>query len=443
MRRPVAIAAVVIGVVLVGVTATTVITGAGRTSASASPVAGAAGASGAPGAGVDQLSSTITKVQQALQAKPGDWQAWAVLGSAYVQQARATADPSYYPKADGALQKSSGLHPDGNDAALTGMGALANARHEFASAADLARRAQAINAYSSTSYGVLADALIQLGDYDGATAAAQRMLNLSPGVSSFTRASYDLELHGRTDAARTVLQKALDDSTESLDIAFCHTYLGQLAFNLGDFDGADKEYSAGLVLTPDEPNLLLGVARVQAARGQTAAAVAGYQHVVDLRPLPEYLVEYGQLLDSIGRTSEAKAQYALYATAQQLFASNGVRDSLTGALLDANRGLAGPAVAQAQAEWAARQNIDAADALGWALHAAGRDAEALGYAQRATALGTRSASFLYHRGIIEAALGMAPQARATLTSALTTNPRFSPLFAPRAQQALALLGGPV
>lgn len=440
MRRPVAIAAFVIGVVLVGVTATTVITGAGRTPANASPTTSA---SAVPSAPLDQLSSTIAKTQQALQAKPGDWQAWAVLGSAYVQQARATADPSYYPKSEGALQKSLGLHPDGNDAALSGMGALANARHEFAHAADLARQAQAINAYGSTSYGVLADALIQLGDYDGATAAAQRMLDLSPGVSSFTRASYDLELHGRTDAARTVLQKALDDSTDPLDIAFCHTYLGQLAFNLGDLAGAEKEYSAGLVLTPEEPNLLLGIARVQAARGQSAAAVAGYQHVVDLRPLPEYLVEYGQLLESLGRTNEAKAQYALYATAQQLFASNGVRDSLTGALLDANRGVAGSAVSQAEAEWATRQNIDAADALGWALHAAGRDAEALGYAQRATALGTRSASFLYHRGIIEQALGMAPQARATLTSALATNPHFSPLFAPRAEQALTALGGPV
>lgn len=437
MRRPLAIAAVLVGVVLVGVTATTVITGSDATTAAPSPVAAA------PAAPADQLGSTIARAQQTLQAKPADWQTWAVLGSAYVQQARATADPSYYPKSDGALQKSLELHPDGNDAALTGMGALANARHEFAQAADLARQAQAVNAYSSTSYGVLADALIQLGDYDGATAAAQQMLDLKPGLSSFTRASYDLELHGRTDEARAVLQRALADSTDPLDIAFCHTYLGQLAFNLGDLDGAEAEYTAGLALTPDEPNLLLGVARVQAARGETDAAVAGYQHVVDLRPLPEYLVEFGQLLESLGRTDEAGAQYALYRTAQQLFASNGVRDSLTGALLDANRGLADSAVSQAEQEWAARQNIDAADALAWALHAAGRDAEALPYAQRATALGTRNASFLYHRGIIEQALGMAPQGRATLTSALATNPHFSPLFVPLAQQALTVLGGPV
>jgi tetratricopeptide (TPR) repeat protein len=438
VRRPVAVSAVVAGVVLAAVTTTTIITGAD--SAPVGPRPGAAAAAAAP---VDQLTSTITKAQQVLQTKPGDWKTWAVLGSAYVQQARATADPSYYPKSEGALAKSMELHPVGNDGALTGMGALDNARHEFGKAADLARQAQAINGYGSTSYGVLADALIQLGDYDGATAAAQRMLDLKPGVSSFTRASYDLELHGRTDEAQTVLLKALASSSDPLDVAFCYTYLGQLAFTLGDLDGAEKQYTAGLALTPGEPNLLLGQARVQVARGEVDAAVAGYRRVVDLRPLPEYLVEYGQLLDSLGRTSEADAQYALYKTSQQLFASNGVRDSLTGALLDANRGLADSAVSQAETEWAARQNIDAADALGWALHAAGRDSEALPYAQQATALGTRNASFLYHRGIIEQSLGMTPQARVTLTSAMATNQYFSPLFAPLAEQALAALGGPV
>jgi tetratricopeptide (TPR) repeat protein len=438
MRRTAAIAAVVAGVVLVGITATTVLTSRGGTAAAPSPVA-AAQAPAAPG---DQLSVTIAKAQQVLQGKPDDWATWAVLGSAYVQQARVSADPSYYPKSEGALAKSLELHPDGNDAALTGMGALANARHEFGTAADLARRAQAINAYGSTSYGVLADALIQLGDYPGATAAAQKMLNLKPGVSSFTRGSYDLELHGRTDEARKVLEQALGDATDPSDIAFCHTYLGELALSLGDLDGAEKEYAAGLALTPDEPNLLLGQAKVQAARGQSDAAVAGYQHVVDLRPLPATFVEYGQLLESLGRTAEAKVQYALYDTAQQLFTSNGVRDSLTGALLDANRGAGDSAVAQGRAEFAARQNIDAADALGWALHAAGRDAEALPYAQQATALGTRNASFLYHRGIIEQSLGKVGPARATLSDALATNPYFSPLFAPKAQQALAALGGP-
>jgi tetratricopeptide (TPR) repeat protein len=435
MRRAAAAAAVAAGVALLVVAAVPVLNRP-QTSPPAQQPASAAFAA------TDSLSQQIANAQVRLQKVPNDAKAWAQLGGSYVQQARVTADPSYYPRSEGALTKSLELKPDNNDLAMTGMGALANARHEFTQAADYARRAQAINAFGSASYGVLADALIQLGDYPGATGAAQRMLDLAPGVSSFTRASYDLELGGRTDDARIVLQRALNESTDPADVAFCRVYLSQLAFGLGDLDTAERDAQAGLAVTPDEPNLLISQARVDAARGRTDVAVAGYQRVVNLRPLPEYLVEFGQLLESLGRVEEANTQYALFRTAQQLFASNGVQDSLTGALLAANRGQAESAVAQAQVEWKLRQNIDSADAMAWALHAAGRDAEALPYAQRATALGTRNASFLYHRGVIEAALGMG-QARATLTRALATNPHFSPLFAPRAQQALAALGGPM
>jgi hypothetical protein len=45
--------------------------------------------------------------------------------------------------------------------------------------------------------------------------------------------------------------------------------------------------------------------------------------------------------------------------------------------------------------------------------------------------------------MVEQAVGDLPAARASLTSALALNPYFSPLHAPRAQAALAELGGPV
>lgn len=432
----VGVAAVAVGAVLAVVTGLAVVGG------STEPTAAAVSTTAPAGSPSDSLSRSIAAAQAALQRKPDDAVAWATLGAQYVEQARVTADPSYYPKSQEALERSLSITPDGNDLALTGQGALANARHEFSAAADHARAALAVNAYSATAHGVLADALTQLGDYDGATAAVQQMLDLKPGVASFTRASYDLELHGNVDAARRVLQQALAAATDPGDKAYCHTYLGELAFSTGDLDGAEREYEAGLTLTPDEPGLLLGRARVQAARGETEAAVAGYQRVVDLRPLPGTLVEYGQLLESLGRTDEAAVQYSLFGASEQLFAANGVQDSLTGALLAADDGNGASAVTQAVAEHATRQNIDSADALGWALHAAGRDAEALPYAQEATRLGTRNASFLYHRGTIEAATGATATARTTLTEALATNPHFSPLSVPRLRATLTELGGP-
>ena len=43
----------------------------------------------------------------------------ASLGLAYVQEARITADPSYYPKAEGVLRRSIALDRKDNDVAAT------------------------------------------------------------------------------------------------------------------------------------------------------------------------------------------------------------------------------------------------------------------------------------------------------------------------------------
>lgn len=392
-------------------------------------------------AATDPLTEAIAAAQQRLERVPGDYTTWAELGSAYVEQARITADPSFYDKADGALAQSLTLRPEGNDAALTGQGALANARHDFVAARDAADRALAINPYSATAWGVLTDARTQLGDYPGATEAVNRMLDLRPGIASFTRASYDAELHGDLVNARSALQQALDLSGGGSAGAFSRTYLGQLAFSQGDLDEAGAQFSAGLLDLPDEPLLLLGRARVDVARGNEEAAVAGFQAVVDRRPLPEHFVEYGEYLESLGRDEEAQQQFALVETLRQLFAASGATDDLSVALFAADHGDPVTAMVAATAEYERRQNADSQDAMAWALHAAGRDAEALQLAQQATSLGGASALFLYHRGAIEAALGQTDQARVTLAEALDTNPYFSPLLAPRAADLLESLGG--
>jgi len=85
----------------------------------------------APVAGAS-LEQTIADLQTHLQSQPDDPRSLALLGLAYAQEATHTADPSYYPKAEEALQRSLALQPDGNVEALVGMGVVALARHDFA-----------------------------------------------------------------------------------------------------------------------------------------------------------------------------------------------------------------------------------------------------------------------------------------------------------------------
>ena len=404
-----------------------------RGPASSGPAHPAAGsAATVPVPGQTALQTAIQKAQVRLRTLPRDDVTWAQLGAAYVQQARLTADPSYYPKAAGALAKSLAIEPTGNVSADVGQGALANARHEFAEAATWGRRAAAVDPYSAGAQGVLTDAYTQLGRYDDADRALQRMLDLQPGLSSFSRASYAYEERGDVANARKAMQRALSEATDPGDIAFCRYYLGELDFNDGDPTAALEQYRLGLLGQPDSPLLLAGRAKSQAALGRGDDALRDYATVTARLPLPEYVLEYGQLLQSLGRTDAARQQYALFIAEQQLFAANGVVD-------DADHGSAADAVTHARAEWSRRHSVLVADALAWALYRDGKLDEALGYAKTADRLGWRNATFAYHRGMIEKGLGMRTAARRDLALSLKINPYFSPLQAPEAKAALASL----
>ncbi|MEE4545979.1 tetratricopeptide repeat protein [Streptomyces sp. V4-01] len=383
----------------------------------------------------------VDKLQATLRQQPSDAASWAQLGSAYVEQARLNVDPALYPKAERALRRSLSLQPQANTAAQTGMAGLANARHQFALARTWARRAVADDPYAWAAYGALNDALTQLGDDQGAQDAVQRMLDLHPSTASFTRASYTLELHGRTTEAAAALRHALEDASNPADEAFCQHYLGELAFNTGHPRQALDHYRAALTLDPGYTASLAGAARAEAALGQTRQAATDYQKAIDRVPQPQYVLEFGELLESLGRQSEARSQYAVLQAEQKLFAANGVVDDLNLGQYQADHGSPALAVTLLTAEWHRRHSVLVADALSWALHRAGRDTEALPLARQADRLGWRDALLRYHRGVIEQSLGETDAARTDLTGALTANPGFSPLYAPDARKRLADLRG--
>ncbi|MBA3742274.1 tetratricopeptide repeat protein [Sporichthya sp.] len=370
------------------------------------------------------LGAEIARLQARLADEPADAAGWATLGGAYVQQARITVDPAYYPKAEGALKRSLELNARDNLAAFLGMGALANARHDFAGAVVWAKRAQAVSSYNPDAYAVLADAYTQLGKPAQATAAVQRMLDLSPALPALTRGSYDLEQRGDLAGARALLNSALKNSYVAADIGFCRYYLGELALNSGDLAEAARQYERGLDADPQSATLRHGTAKVAALRGDTATAIGTYADLVGRVPNPQYLVEYGELLTKLGRTAEAAEQFALIETVHMLFTANGGQDELSLAEYEADHGSATLAVRYAKAEWSRRESPVVADALAWALHRAGKDAEALRYADAALAHGWRNALFFHHRAEIHRALGDAASAKADAARVREYNPRF-------------------
>ncbi|MEW2300964.1 tetratricopeptide repeat protein [Streptomyces sp. NPDC006655] len=384
------------------------------------------------------LDASIASLQAHLRSQPKDSDSWATLGLAYVEQARTKGDPSRYPQADKALKRALRITP-GNDQALAGQAALAAARHQFADALTYADRALKQNPYNAGALSSRIDALVELGRYADAAAAADLADQRKPGVPVFTRYAYVRELRGDVKTARRVLQQALSTATSKGDIAYVAAQLGLLAWNQGDYRSALDYYARALTADENYLPALEGRARAQAASGDRADAIKGMELVVSRYPLPQPLVELGELYEDRGAAGDkekAANQYALVEAWIALARANGVNADLDTALAAADHGDKAEALKAARAEWARRHTVHTADALAWALHVNGHDEEALTYARQATATGYRNASFSYHLGMIELADGERAAGRAALTKALALNPGFSPLGARAARKAL-------
>jgi tetratricopeptide (TPR) repeat protein len=377
----------------------------------------------------------VLRLQDALRAKPNNVHGLDLLGLAYQQRARETGDPAYYTKSNGVLNRALRLAPK-DLLATAGLGSLALSRHRFRVALALGERARALSPTTARTYGVIGDALVELGRYREAFAAFDRMTRLRPSLSAYARISYARELKGDFAGSLSAMRLALDSAIgEREALAWTHVQVGKLYWSHGRLAAAAGEYRAALAGFHGYPYGLDALAAVEAARGRRNAAIALEQRAVAAIPLPQYVGNLGDLLRIAGRQREARRQYALVDVIRRLLIVNGVKTDLETALFDIDHGLAlKRSLELARLAHAERPSIDADDVLAWALERNGRCTEALHWSMQALRLGTQDALKFFHRGAIERCLGHEATARAWFGRALGLNPHFSVLWTPAARR---------
>ena len=382
-------------------------------------------------------ASIIQDLQSRLRVDRKDAHSYVLLGLAYQQRARETGDPSYYTKSEGVLRRALTLDPK-DSLVVGGLGSLALSRHRFTEALALGEQARKLNPNSARNYGVIGDALVELGRYPAAFAAFDEMTRLRPSLSSYARVSYGRELIGHTAQAISAMKLAVDAATAAVEpTAWTHVQLGKLHWNHGRLTAAEREYRTALAAFPNYPYGLDALAQVLAAQGRFKRAISLERLAVDAVPLPQYVAALGDLYRVTGQARLARTQYALIGAIERLLRANGVRTDLEIALFEADHGIRLPhALRLARAGQAERPSIDGDDVLAWTLARNGRCAEALGYSRHGLRLGTQDALKFFHRGWIEACLGHTGAARAWYRRALDLNPQFSLLWAPVAREAL-------
>jgi len=367
----------------------------------------------------------IARLQALVSADPSDAEAQRDLGFALLQRVRETADPSLYVPASEALESARRLAPD-DAQVLAGIGGLQLGKHQFADALRTGRQAVAMSPNLAAARAVVVDALVELGRYGDANAAAAQMLAVRADLSTLARVSYVAELHGKLDVALTALQQAAaTPGLEPENVAFVDALHGNLLVATGDPKAAADAYARALTLVPAHAPSLAGEGRLAVGAGDLDRATSLFQRAADILPLPEYVIALADAQQAAGRTDEAARNIKLARAEIQLFQASGVVVDVDLALFEADHGDPAAALAFAKEGYAATPTVRAADALAWALHRLGRDTEAKKRSDEAIRLGSRDPLLRYHAGAIAAALGDATTARRDLDLALAADPGFS------------------
>jgi tetratricopeptide (TPR) repeat protein len=393
---------------------------------------------GAGRAVADQaLAQWTGKVEQS----PNDDAAWASLGDALMQKARETADTGYYIHAERAYAKALTLNAK-QVTATAGLAWVYGCRHEFERSVDWANQTLTLDPQNTAAFGLLGDAAVEMGNYDTAFEHYQRMLDLRPDLSSYSRSAHLLYLMGNFRKAAWLMGKAVEASAPFAEnTAWCRAQLALMHFGQGNIVGAEQMLEEAVAQTPNNYQVLAALGKVKAGRQDFPAAITYYQKAVAVAPQLEVLAALGDLYRLTGNEAEAEKQYAQVEAIHQIQKANGVRGDSQIALfyVDHDRRLA-EALRMVEEEYKTRKNVYTADALAWCHYKNGRYQEAKTTIRNALAKHTPEALFLFHAGMIDARLSDRGNAQRHLYEALSLNPNFSPIHAGEAAAMLQELG---
>ena len=347
-----------------------------------------------------------------------------LLASAYIQKTRETTDFSYLDRASKIVNTI--LESKATYEAQRLRNLIELSRHEFSKVAEHAREMTVAAPNDPQNWGTLGDALMELGQYEKALPAFQKMNSLRANLFSWNRLAYYRFVTGDSDGALAIMNDAVRAGAPNPENkAWCLSELGAMHFKLGHLDQAEASYREAIAAFDTLHAAHAGLGAILAARGDLEGAVAAYRRAKSITPLVQYSGALHDLFEAQSKPRETHQEAAQIDLLMKLEEASGQKANRTLALILANqeRELS-KALEIARADLEVRKDIYTWDALGWVLLKNGKLEEAAKASQEALKTGAKEPLLLYHSGMIARAQANNPLARAHLAAALALNPGF-------------------
>lgn len=338
------------------------------------------------------------------KARPDTLQYQVLLASGYIQKMRETMDFGYLDRAEKVLR--SVVDSDGSNYEALRLGTVIQLeRHNFTKVVELSRHLTEIAPVDPWNWGTLGDAFIELGDYDQAADAYQRMMSIRPDLASYNRAAHYRFLNNDVKGAIQTMQMAISAGSSSPEnVAWCWVELGAYYAKTGQNAEAERAYNSALQTFANYHPAYAALGKLQAANGETAQAIENLRRAQSITPLPDYASALYDLYAASGQSEDAAKQKQLIEVIDRLGRANGEKANRNLALIYADHDWnLERSLELATAELEFRRDVYTFDALAWALYKNGRYADAAKAMDQALKLGTPEPLFKRHAQLIQEA----------------------------------------
>lgn len=361
-----------------------------------------------PSAEFENAAESAAYYREWISREPDAVEPRARLAQVMMQLALETGDePRFVPEADRLLDEALERDPD-HYYAQTLRAALDNKLHRFEDARDLSRRLIERYPQHAFTHGTLIDALVELGEYEEAVRASDRMQAMRPGLPAYARASYLRELHGDSEGAIAAMRLAVDaEGPGRVARSWAALKLGELYLGEAKPDTAAFIFEQLLEEDPAFTPARAALGHVALVRGDAAQAVRLLEAANAERPsatTDEILVEAYAAVGDVDKAAAAAQRVLEDLYAARAFGEN-VDMEEADFLADADRELDRALRLATEQQRRRPGHMHANETLAWTLYKLGRAPEAVPYIERAMRLDTGDAMVHYRAGRIYAAAG--------------------------------------
>lgn len=383
-----------------------------------------------------------------IKADPNDMRSALALANAYIAEARVSGNVAYYDKA--ALKTvESILATDPNNYEALMLKALVQlSQHHFAEGLETAKLSLSLDSNSAFIYGLLVDANVELGNYEQALDAADKMVSRRPDLRSYSRIAYLREIYGDYPGAVSAMKLAVaagipaEESTE-----WCRVQLGRLYENMGAVDKASFQYNLSLAARPGYAYALEGLGRIASHEKKYDSAVYYYEQAANFTKDLGIKENLAAAYLKTGQAEKAKALNNVVIDEMNKAAKILTDDPNAGHYSDKEQAYVylqnndyDKALEHALAEYKRRpKNIEVNETMAWVYYKRNEMGKAIPYVGAAMATNSRNPVLLCVAGLIYAGTGNMDKGKEMLHLGLQHNPVISEDIKTESKEALQKL----